>query len=186
MKFSHSFAKKQAFTLLEIIVYVSVFSIVMIAAMGVSLNLVERNVSIKNSQEVYGNARLTMNSVARAIRGALDINTGSSTFASHPGVLNLKYSASSQDNVIIDTYTKSVTVSGVATTIRTLRMKEGQGAYQDLTSDLIDVTNFVVRNLSRGTAKIVNIELSLRKVNVSGDPGYDASTSLETAVGLRI
>jgi len=185
MKFSHSFAKKQAFTLLEIIVYVSVFSIIMVAAMGVSLNLVERNVSIKNSQEVYGNARLTMNSIARAIRGALDINAGSSIFGSHPGVLSLKFSASSQDDVIIDTYTKIITVSGIDTTIRTLRMKEGLGAYQDLTSELIDVTNFVVQNLSRGTAKIVNIELSLQRVNVSGDPNYDASTSLETAVGLR-
>lgn len=157
----------------------------MVAAIGVSLNVVERNVSVKGSQEVYGNARLTMNSITRAIRGALDINTGSSTFASHPGVLSLKYSASSQDDVIINTYTRSVSVGGIATTIRTLRMKEGQGAYQDLTSDSIDVTNFVLRNLSRGTAKIVNAEITFRRINVSGDSEYDASVSLETAVGLR-
>lgn len=177
---------KRAFTLLEIIVYVSVFSIVMVSAIGVSLNLVSRNVSVKNSQEVYGNARLAMSSITQIIRAALDINTGSSTFASHPGVLSLKYSASSQDDVILNTYTKSVTVGGVATTIRTLRIKEGLGAYQDLTSDSIDVTNFVVRNLSRGTAKIVNVEMTFRRVNISGDSEYDASVSLETAVGLRL
>lgn len=177
--------RKKAFTLLEIIVYVAVFSIIMIAAMGVSLNLVLRNVSVKSSQEIYGNARLAMNTITRTIHGALDINTGSSTFASHPGVLNLKYSASSQDNVIIDTYTKNVSVGGVTTAIRALRMKEGQGVYQDLTNDSIDVTNFIVRNLTHGSAKIVNIETTFRKANVSGNSNYDASLSLETSVGLR-
>lgn len=183
MKFS--FAKRQAFTLMEIIIYIAVFSLIMMAAMGVSMNLVSRNVSMKNSQEVYGNARLAMNTISKTIRSALDINTGSSTFASHPGVLSLKYSASSVDDIIIDTYTKSVVVGGVSTTIRSLRVKEGAGAYQDLTNEFVDVTNFVVRNLSRGSAKIVNIEVTFQKVSASDDSDYDESVSLETAVGLR-
>lgn len=170
---------------MEIIIYIAVFSLIMMAAMGVSMNLVSRNVSMKNSQEVYGNARLAMNTISKTIRSALDINTGSSTFASHPGVLSLKYSASSVGDIIIDTYTKSVVVGGVSTTIRSLRVKEGAGAYQDLTNEFVDVTNFVVRNLSRGSAKIVNIEVTFQKVSASDDSDYDESVSLETAVGLR-
>lgn len=186
MVFSFSGHTRQGFTLMEIVVYIAIFSIVMVMAIGLVLNIVLGGTKIKSSQEVYSGARLAMDTITRSVRGADDVRTSSSTFGVYPGVLSLSYTDDSEDDVIVDTYTRSVSLPSGSTTIRTLRIKEGEGAYEDLTSSQVDVTNFVVRNLTRGTEqKLVNIELTIQNVNPGGDPDHAASLTLETSASIR-
>jgi CxxC motif-containing protein (DUF1111 family) len=101
-------------------------------------------------------------------------------------LFTLDYAGSGTD-VIIDTYTKDVTLSnGQIVTIRKLRIKEGALAYQDLTSDQVDVSNFVLRNLTKTSErKNINIEVTLEQLNPLNDPNYNTTISVETAISLR-
>ena len=176
---------KKGFTLIELIVYVGVSSIMLVIAINMTSNLIVSNASARGKQEVYINARLAMNQLQLKIREAEDVIIGSSTFNSHPGILTLDYPGSDTD-VIFDTYTKNVDIGGQTVEIRKLRIKEGTADYVDLTSDKVDLTNLVFTNLTRGSeSKNTNIEITLEKINPGSDPDYDASISVETAISIR-
>ena len=173
------------FTVIELILYIAIAATVLVTAVNIGWNLITTEANIIGKQEVYMNARTVMNHIQISIREAEDVTTGSSTFDTHPGVLTLDYPGSGTD-IIIDTYNKEVTAGGQATTIRKLRLKNGPADYLDITTDKVDVTNFVLTNLTRGSENHnINIELTLEKANPSGDPNFDASISLETALSTR-
>jgi len=175
----------KGFTLAELIVYVAIGAVVLVSAVSVAWNiLIDQGIS-QNKREVYMNARTVIHQLQQQIKKADDITTGSCTFDSHPGILTLDFPGGSTD-VIFDTYTKDVTVGQQTTTIRKLRIKEGAGDYIDLTSDKVNVTDFVLTNFTRGSeAKNININLTLESTNPDNDPNYAASISLETAVTIR-
>jgi type II secretory pathway component PulJ len=177
--------KKNGFTLVELIAYIALTAIILVGAVNFTMNVIIGDREARGNQEVYANARVVMNQMASQIRNAEDVITGSSTFASHPGVLTLDFTGTGTD-VVFDTYTKSVTIGGSSTTIRKLRVKEGSDAAVDLTNDNLDVTNFVVRNLTRESErKNINIELTIQRANPGADSDFAASISLETGVSLR-
>lgn len=175
----------RGFTLIEFLVYIGIASMVLVTAIITGMNLITGSASSIARQETYYNARLVMNQIQYQVRAADDVITANSTFASHPGVLVLDYPGTGSD-VIIDTYTKSVSIGGEATNIRKLRIKEGEDAYVDLTGDKVNVSNFVVSNLSRGVEPInLRIQLTIESANPGNDPKYDASITLQTALSTR-
>ncbi len=182
--FNHNMNQK-GFTFIELIVYIAIASMVLVSAVGIGWNLITNEANVIGKQEAYSNARTVMNHFKINIREADDVITGSSTFNTHPGVLTLDYPGAGTD-VVFDTYTKNVTVGGQATTIRKLRIKEGAAAAVDITSDQVDVTDFTLTNLTRGSeSKNINIELTIEKANPGNDPNFDASILVETALSVR-
>ncbi len=176
---------KKGFTLIELIVYIGISSIVLVTAVNIAWNLIVSNANSQGKSEVYFNSRFALHQLQLQVRAAEDFITGSSTFGSHPGVLTLDYPGEGTD-VIFDTYTKNISVGGESVTIRKLRIKEGAADYVDITSDKVDIINFTLHDLTRWSEKTnINIELTIEKVNPGGDPNYDASISLETALSVR-
>lgn len=169
---------QKGFTLLELIVYIGIASMVLIMALGTGINLIKSKTHIQSKQEVYSNARNIMYEFQLQIHNAEDMNIGASTLT-----LNLPGDGT---DVIFDTYTKEVTVGGQSVTINKLRMKEGNSEYVDLTTDDVDVVNILFEDRTRSAEnQNVKIELTLENVNPGNDPNYDANISLETAVSVR-
>lgn len=176
----------QGFTFLEVILYLGIATFVLLAILQIGQNFIVSNVKAERQAAIMQNGRLAFHQLTFEIRGADNVLTGSSTFNVHPGVLTLDYPGSGTD-VIFDTYLKSVALpTGSNVTIRKLRVKDGGSSYQDVTNDEVDVTNFVVRNLTQASEpKNIEVELTLQTVNTTNNPNYDFILPLETAVTLR-
>jgi len=177
---------QNGFTLVELIVYIGMASLALMMIILTGQNLISSNIRAEAQRELSVNMRPLINQLTQSVRNATDVVTASSTFNVHPGAITLDYPGSDTD-LIIDTYTKDVTLSnGQIVTIRKLRIKEGALAYQDLTSDAVDVSNFVLRNLTKTSEKKnINIEVTLEQLNPLNDPNYNAAISVETAISLR-
>lgn len=176
----------KGFTLVELIIYIAMAALCLMMIIITGQNLISSNVKAQAQRELSVNMRPLINQLTQSIRNATNVVTGSSTFNAHPGAITLDYPGSGTD-VIIDTYTKTITLSNGATMpIRKLRIKEGALAYQDLTSDQVDVSNFVLRNLTKTSErKNINMEITLKQLNPLNDPNYNTTISVETAVSLR-
>jgi len=175
--------KTKAFTLIELIIYIAILATVLVSTVGILWNVIGGSVRVSSSTEISYSARLVLDNITRAGRGASDVLTGSSTFGSHPGVLVF---GSAGGDITFDTTTKNITVGGQSVTIRKLRMKTGAGEPIDLTSDKVDVTNFIVKNRTRGTEpKNVKVEVTLASVNPGQDPARNKTLSFETAISIR-
>ncbi|MFC1655330.1 prepilin-type N-terminal cleavage/methylation domain-containing protein [Patescibacteria group bacterium] len=175
---------QKGFTLVEFIIYVAIASFVLISTVNVSWNIMSAQANFNAKQEVYINSRLAMNQVGIVIKEAEDVLTAQSVFDSHPGVLTLDYPG--VNDVIIDTYIKNISVGGQSAAIRKLQIKGIDGSFTDLTTDKVNVTNFKLTNLTRGSEKDnINMELRIEKINPGDDPTYDASIEFETAISLR-
>jgi Tfp pilus assembly protein PilW len=67
-----------------------------------------------------------------------------------------------------------------------LQVKEGTGAPIDLTSNDVQVTVLTVKNLSRsGTNGVIQISMTIARVNNSGRNEYDYQKTFTTSVALR-
>lgn len=175
---------KKGFTLIELLIYIMIASVVFVFAFNAGWNVFKASNHISVRQDVYTNTRIIANQLQKYVRGANNILTDASVFNTNPGVLTLDYPGVGTD-VVFDTYTKSVTIGGLPMTITKLRIKEGAAAYVDLTNDKINVGNFIVKNFSRGSAKTVQISLTLDRVNPDNNPDFIASGSFTTSFTLR-
>lgn len=175
--------KTKAFTLIELILYIAILAIVLVSTIGILWNVIGGSVRVSSSTELSYSARLILDNITRTGRGANDVLIASSTFDSHPGVLVFENPGG---NITFDTAVKNITVGGQSLTIRKLRMKTGAGSPIDLTSDKVDVTNFVVKNRTRGMEpKNAKVEVTLAFVNPGQDPARNKILSFETAVSIR-
>jgi len=175
---------QKGFTLIELIVYIAIASLVLVSALNIGWNVSLGQTNSSAKKEVYLNARLILNELQNQIRQADGVITANSVFNTNPGTLSLDYPGGNAD-VVFNTYSKAVNVGGAVTNITKLRVYEGMN-YSDLTSDQVDVTNFTVQNLQRGTEKTnIGITLTLERVNPGNDPKYDASINIQTAISLR-
>ena len=76
--------------------------------------------------------------------------------------------------VTIDTYTKEVLLGNRTFTIRKLRFDDGSQVV-DLTSDLVDVTQFVIRDRRQGTEPdTIKVEFTVQYFNPDQISLYDA------------
>lgn len=175
---------KRGFTLIELLIYIAIASVVFIFAFNSGWSVFKASNHVSVRQDVYTNARIIANQFQKYVHGANGILTGTSIFNVSPGALALDYPGVGTD-IIFDTYTKEVTVGGIPVTITKMRIKEGSAAYIDLTNDKINVSNFVVKNFSRGGTKTVQISLTLDRVNPDNNPDFSASGSFTTSLTLR-
>lgn len=99
-----------------------------------------------------------------------------SLFDAHPGILTLDFPGENT-NVVIDTYSKNLTLAGQSVTIRKLRLTQGASSY-DLTSDRVNVAEFIVRNRTQsGNLQTIHFNLTIQAVS-DPDASFDFSSSL--------
>ncbi len=178
--------RRQGFTLFEIIVYLGISTVLLFSILQIGQNFIRANIKSQLERSISENGRLAFHQLSLKIRGADDVTTAGSTFNVHPGVVTLDYPGTGTD-VIFNTYLKTLTLAnGTTYTIRKLQMKDGTANYQDLTNDEVDVTNFVVRNLTQSSEpNNLEIELTVNAINPGNAADYNLTASWETAISLR-
>ena len=157
------FSKNGGYTLVEMIIYVSILSFISVIVVTMLLSFAGsyRNVSalrLAENSALYGMERMT-----RDIMFATSVDTGNSTLGTSPGVLTIVS-----------------TMGGVSTTTRFyvdngILKVDINGTYLGpLTSLGSTVTNLVFRRLSSGVSEAVKSDLTIRGTsgNVSKDKTY--------------
>lgn len=140
----------KGFSLIEMIVYVSILSVIFVIVVNTLLIVSRSYSSIKISLDINNSATVSVERMIREIRKANSVNLAQSTLDSNPGRLVLNTTDDAGLPLIVDFYLED----------DTLKLKEGGVFSGDLT-DGVDVTNLVFRSISNGTSEAIKIEMEL-------------------------
>jgi len=164
--------KQTGYTLIELLLYVAMLGVLLGAVtvfFGMTTDARLKNQSIN---EVNDQGTFALDYIAQTVRNATSI---SSPAAAATG---------SQLTVAVPTSTLSPTVLNVASGV--LQVKEGTAVPVPLTSSKVQVVAFSATNLTRsGTSGIVQISLTLSRVNAASRNEYDYQRTFTTSVGVR-
>lgn len=163
---------------MEILVYIAVLSIVIVAIVSFVLWSIHSNTKAKVMRETLDNARRAIEIMSHEIKEAKNIYNLTSIFDSHPGQLSLetkKYLPEGEKTSFIDFYLCSTQLCF---------KKESQDPIA-LTSDNVEVNNLVFTKIITGDIPSIQIDLKVDYKNPADRPEYRASVNLTSATSLR-
>lgn len=135
--------KNNGFTLIELILYIAIISIVMSALIPFAWNVIEGSAKSSVEQEVSSQARYVSERIKYEIRNAQDINSISAIS------ISLKEANPSVDPTVID-------LSGGK-----IRVTQGTGSSVNLNSDATSVTSLTFTDYRSADSKAKNIQFSI-------------------------
>lgn len=160
-----------AFTLVELILYVGIVS-VMLFTITLSLDaIVKSKEKSRSVSEVEQQGLLVMDTLLRSVRNSNDVTT--------PSV-----------GIVSTTLSLSVDAPYNPTIFRvsngTLEIKEGVGDYTALTNNRVEVTGFEVRNISYpNTPDTVRISFSLSTIDPDNRGEYSYTKTFVSSATIR-
>ena len=165
--------KIKGFTLVEMILYVSVCAVFLLALSSLFSFLVGSRVRSQAITEVNQQGFLVMNSITRTIRNGRSIENP--VMAATSSLLSITTS-----NPILNPTVFSI-ASG------TMRITEGSKGAVPLTNSRVVLSNLVFQNISSAssTEKIVRISFIIDSVNQSGRSEYAFSKTFSGSATLR-
>lgn len=167
--------KCNGFTLIEILIYISIIGLVLVGFITFAISISNFKEKVYVEQEVQANSRVALNLITQKILTADGVNVGSSIFGLDPGVLSLSMADPNKNPTII-----SLTADDGQ-----LQIQEGMSDAITTTSKKVKVTNLVFTNLtSTSDRSNIKIKLTIEYIDTD-DVIYKYSYSLETAVSLR-
>ncbi len=165
---------RKGFTLVELLVYIAFISIIAAVFVNFAIDIIGSSQKARVRQEVQQNARFALERILQEIRAAEGINTGASTFGSHPGVLSLDSAVPAQDPTVFD-------ISGGQ-----LRVTYGASSPETLTSPQYQVSNLVFENFSvANRTQHVRVSLTLAHANPEGIEEFNASITVRGSAVIR-
>lgn len=163
---------RRGFTLIELLLYVSIVGSLLLAVTMFFGMTVDGQIKNQTINEVDQQGSFALDTMTQAIRNASAITAPAA--GTSGASLTLTMPTSSISPTVFDINSNA------------LRVTEGTGSPTALTSSLITVSNFTVKNLTRtGTPGIVQISFTLNRVNPSGRNGYDYAKTFTTSVAVR-
>jgi prepilin-type N-terminal cleavage/methylation domain-containing protein len=167
-------SNQNGFTLIELIIYVAVVGMVLVAFVGYSINVLQSKQKTNNQLEAQFNARFTLQRITQEIREASGVNTGDSIFGADPGRLSLvKYTAA-----------KNPTIIDLTADDGEVQIQYGASAAESITTDQVQITNLTFNNVSGPAGKkAIQIQLTVKIDNA--DVFYQTEVTLDSTVNLR-
>ncbi len=163
------------------IIYVVIFSMILLAVVQLFWQSQVSEVKGRYSREVSENTAQVVEIFKHYIRTAEGLDPFQFAFDTDPGALILVRNGTA----LFDTYTKNVVIGGKSVDIRKLRLTEN-GDSVDITSDHVNVKNFVLSSLAEGDDPAsLELYLTLGSVNPSQDPLFDYELDVRTNVTVR-
>lgn len=145
---------KKGFSLVEIIVYIALASILTIAVFrGLNVIISSYN-QVKTIRQISNSAITVMDRMTREIKNSTDIVADESSFGNESGVLT----------VMNDHNEPSTTVKFYIDNSR-VYVSENGGDGEPLTDEGVSVSSLIFRSISNSTASAVKIELTLTSPN---------------------
>lgn len=144
------------YTLAEALVYLTILIIVSVFVIGAILSTARLFAVAQDLRNIHTSAETALERIAREIRFADSVTTGSSILGSNPGTLVL--SSIDPETEIAQTIT-----IGVASNRITIQKNSEPIDY--LTSATISVTNLVFRHVATTTPQAIKIELGVENAH---------------------
>ncbi len=143
--------KKSGFSLIEMVIYVSILSVISIFIVNMLISLTSTYRTVVALRSAENSGILAMERMSRDIRASTSINLGQSTLANSPGVLTL------------------ITTSGVISTTTKYYVDQGMlkvdvnGVYLGpLSLFNATVTNLVFRVIDSGVSQAVKVDMTVQ------------------------
>jgi len=144
------FFNKKGYSLVEMIVYVTILSIISLVGMNSVLSFATSYKEILTLRVVDSSAIDSLERITRDIRSATSINTGSSTFGTNPGVLSLTTTSSE-----VSTTTRFYLDNGI------LKV-DINGVYSGpLTASTTQVTNLIFIKMDSDNSSLIKIQMTI-------------------------
>jgi len=168
---------KNGFSLIELLLYVAVISVVISAIVGFGSWAIQVGTKTKVNSEVVNNARLAMDTMVYEIKKAYSVYTPTSVFDTHPGQLSLE-----QLNV---TTTESSSFVDFFLCGQALCLKREGALAITITNSQVRITNLIFKQLLNSTsAPSIQIMFSVSSL-ASSRPEATASLDLIGTANLR-
>jgi len=167
--------KKKSFTLLEILVYIAVFSIIMIVLSSFIIWTIHSNIKTQVMRETLDNIRGAMGIMIYEIKTARSIYTPLTT-SSQLSLETLHYLPEGESSTYIDFF-----LCGTQICLK----KESQNPIP-LTSDKVEIKNLGFTQVATATSiPSIQINLKLAYKNPHDRPEYRASINVTSTASLR-
>lgn len=174
---------KQGFTLIEIVIYFALVSLVLGSVTTFTWNLIQDQQKQSSLAEVNDNAEFVIDKVGYYTRRANKIHSNTE-FGTEKGQLVLTFPSSSK--LTIDTYQTQVNLEKTSVTTTKLRyQRSGKSAY-DLTSDLMKVKKFKLTDRSNSSSDALQVNLKLSRLNPANSNMYEAVQTFQAAFTTRL
>lgn len=170
--------KKNAFTLIEVMVYIVILVIIFVTIVSILLWSIKSNAKAKVISETINNAKRVMDVIGYEIREARSVYDPTSVFDASPGQLSLEtthYLPTNEDTTFIDLY-----LCGDQVCLK----KESQDAVA-FSADSINVENLAFTLVKTGDIASITVNLTASYENPNNRPEYDASAVLQSTYSLR-
>lgn len=172
-------AFSHGFSLLEMLVYISLLAVVGAIITAFASRLVHSNTEGQIAGEVLDNARSSLHLISQEVRSASAVYTPTSALGTHPGQLSIVTSRNAPDDE------KETYVDFYIDDERLYLKREGQAA-QLLTSERIRAANFVITDTSTSPeAPAVTMAVTFEPDTPSESLNNRTAVSLSTTVALR-
>jgi len=183
--------KITGFTLIELIIYVTVFAIVIVTLTLFVFNFINAYAKIRITKEVSESSQIAMEAMLLEIRHAKNIYIPTSSFNTHPGQLSLE---TEKDTPVGEetTYVKDTPVGEETTYVdfflsennQLCVKKEGQEA-EPLTPENVKINSLIFNYLTTDESKSIRIELLANYRQESGKITHQATTTIISSANLR-
>jgi len=170
----HSPKRPLGFTLTEVLVYVAILSIIILAVSGFLAWTMRTNTKVKAMRETQDNARRAMEIMTYEIKEAKSIYTPTTT-SNQLSLETTHYLPGGENTTYIDFY-----LCGTQLCLK----KESQNPIA-LTSDRVEVNNLIFSQIITGETPSVQIDLGINYKNPQNRPEYQASVNLKSTASLR-
>jgi type II secretory pathway pseudopilin PulG len=153
---------KKAFTLIELLLYITIVGIILTSLVPVAWNVIEGEAKNTYQEEVVSTARNTMERIKYEIRNASSIT-----------------SVAANSLVLVNRFGATVTIDLSGTKVRINAV--------NLNSDSTNVTQLVFTDFRSGDGKTKNIQIQMTVTDNLSDTRneYAKSVQLETSVEMR-
>ena len=168
--------RSRGITLMELVIYLALLGLIGTAVVRFTLGV--SNARNKNYavQTVQNHGRTMLELVSARIRRATSVNTASSTFDVHPGVLTLNMAESAVHPTVID----------LTEDQGRLRITEGTNAPLIVSPETLTITNLTFTNLtSTSLRENIRVVFTVGYDNDSGDVHFNADQTFQTSVSVR-
>ena len=165
---------KNGFTLIEILVYAGVLTVVTVSVSSIFIWMLSSNTKSKVTRETLDNARRAMEIMTYEIKEAKSVYTPT-TSSNQLSLETAKYLPSGEETAYIDFY-----LCGTRLCLK----KESQNPIA-LTSDRVEIGNLTFTQTNSGDNPAIQINLKVDYKNSSNRPEYKSSVNLTSTVSVR-
>ena len=164
-------SRQAGYTLIELLLYIAMVGVLLAAVTAFFGVTTDARIKNQSMTEVNEQGLFALDMIAQTVRNGTSISSPAAG------------ASESQLTLTVPTGALSPTVFDVSGGV--LRMKEGAGSAVALTNSKVQVVSLAVANLTRsGTGGIVQISLTLSRINTAGVNQYDYTETFTTSVGV--